>query len=308
MLRALIGITICIVFFGHITSAFSTNEPANFRIVTSFSLLKNWVDVLTKGIPTDRVVITHVTLVPHHVDPHVYQPTPMDSKAIVHADVVIKLGLSFEGWLDPLINASSTKAECVIASKDIVYRDQPAPDPHIWHDVQKARQIVRHIATVLCRLLPSEAAIIQRNANAYDDQLKQLDAWVHVKIEKIPMDKRKIITTHDAFYYYGAAYGVTFIAPVGLSTEAEVDAKTLATIVHQIKDEQITAVFFENLANRNVMRQIAEETSITIKEDAILYADSLVEATGEYDAYEATIRHNTTLIVGALAPVLCAED
>ena len=308
MLRALIDITICIVFFGHITSAFSTNEPSNFRIVTSFSLLKNWVDVLTKGIPSDRVVITHVTLVPCDVDPHAYQPTPMDSKALVYADVVIKLGLLFEGWLDPLIAASATKAECIVASDGITHRDQPAPDPHIWHDVQKARQIVRRVAMVLCRLLPSEVAIIQHNANVYDDKLALLEVWVRAEIGRIPVDKRKIITTHDAFYYYGAAYGVTFIAPVGLSTETEVDSKTLATIIRQIKDERITAVFFENLANRNVMRQIAEETGIAINEDATLYADSLVQKVGDCDAYEATIRHNTTLIVGALAPASCVKD
>lgn len=300
MLRILLSITICIVFYSPITSAFSTNASPKFQIVTSFSLLKNWADLLTKGISANDVIICHTCLVPSRADPHIYQPTPIDSKAIAQANVVIKLGLSFEGWIEPLIAASGTNARVATVSDGISHRSHPAPDPHIWHDVQKARKIVQNLAKELCQLMPAQATLIQRNAHEYDRELVSLDTWIRNEIAKIPPNRRKIITTHDAFYYYGDAYGLMFFAPVGLSTEAEVDSKTIANIIHQIRSEQITAIFFENLANRNVIRQIAEETGVDMSEKAVLYADSLLENASNNEKYVATMRHNTMLIVKAL--------
>lgn len=268
--------------------------------MTSFSLLENWVKVLTSNIPTNISIISVKSLVPLQSDPHTYQITPMDAKAMEKADLIITIGLSFECWMNSFATPSSTRTTLFQAATGIEARLAPAPDPHIWHDVQKVRQMIKNIANILCEKLPKASHIIDNNARAYDEELVSLDAWVHKEIAKIPPEKRKIITTHDAFYYYGKAYGVAFHAPIGLSTEAEADSKTVALLINQIKTENIKALFFENLANRNIIRQIADETGIQIHDDDLLYADSLSEEIGAARNYVTMIKHNTTLIVKSL--------
>ncbi len=268
--------------------------------MTSFSLLQNWVTVLTQNIPADIAVISTQSLVPLQSDPHVYQITPMDAKAMEKADLIITIGLFFECWMHNSAAPHSPHTTLFKAGAGVDARLAPTPDPHIWHDVQKVRQVIKNIANILCKKLPKAAQIIDNNARAYDAELVKLDAWVRGEIAKTPLEQRKIITTHDAFYYYGKAYGVTFHAPVGLSTEAEADSKTVALLINQIKTENIKAIFFENLANRNIIRQIADETGIRIQEDDLLYADSLSEEGGVAYDYIAMMKHNTTLIVRAL--------
>lgn len=284
-----------------ISSTFSSNLPRHFRIVTSFSILKNWIDVLTHDISTEVLIIETLGLVPLQSDPHVYQPTPKDARNLTNADLIVTLGLSFECWMDRLINASETKATIIKVAKNVKARVGRSPDPHVWHDVQKARQMVQNLSNVLVKLLPEAAEIIKKNALNYDERLIALDKTIKEQISKLPMNRRKIITTHDAFHYYGEAYGLVFCAPVGLSTEVEADAKNVASLIQQIKAEHITAIFFENLANRTVVRQIAEETGLSMNENNVLYADSLSDQKGQAPNYIKMIQHNTTLIIKALA-------
>jgi zinc/manganese transport system substrate-binding protein len=300
MIRIIYVLFICIVFCTQTSSTFSSNVQSEFKIVTSFSLLENWVNILTRNIPTEITVISTKSLVPLQSDPHVYQITPMDAKAMEKADLIITIGLSFECWMNNFASPSSSHTTLFQAATGIDARLIPAPDPHIWHDVQRVRQIIKNIAKVLCEKLPKAAHIIDDNARVYDAELVKLDAWIQGEIAKTPLEKRKIITTHDAFYYYGKAYGVTFHAPVGLSTEAEADSKTVALLINQIKTENIKAIFFENLANRTIIRQIADETGINIQDGDLLYADSLSEESGAARDYIAMMKHNTTLIARAL--------
>ncbi|MES2607534.1 MAG: zinc ABC transporter substrate-binding protein [Pseudomonadota bacterium] len=300
MMRIIYVLFICIVFCTQISSTFSSNGPSEFKIVTSFSLLENWINILTRNIPAEVAVISTKSLVPIKSDPHVYQITPMDAKALEEANLIITIGLSFECWMSNFASPSSAHTTLFQASKGVEARLLPAPDPHLWHDVQKVRQMIKNISSVLCEKLPKAATIISNNARAYDAELVKLDAWIRSKISKTPREKRKIITTHDAFYYYGKAYGVTFNAPVGLSTEAEADSKTVALLINQIKAENIKAIFFENLANRNIIRQIADETGIKIQADDLLYADSLSEEGGVAYDYIALMKHNTSFMTEAL--------
>lgn len=301
MIRIIYLLFICIVFCPHISSAFSSNAQSEFKIVTSFSLLENWVKVLTQNIPQNVAIISTKSIVPLQSDPHIYQITPIDAKAMEKADLIITIGLSFECWMNNFATSTSPeKTKLIEASKGIEARMQPAPDPHIWHDVQKVRKIIENLKRILCEKLPLADDIIRENAHHYDVELIKLDAWVRDEIAKVPTTNRKIITTHDAFYYYGKAYGITFCAPVGLSTEAEADSKTVASLINQIKTDNIKAIFFENLANRAIIRQIANETGIVIQENELLYADSLSDEKGNAPTYIAMMKHNTTLMVNAL--------
>jgi len=290
----------CMVFHPLISTTFSSPAPRAFKIVASFSLLKNWIDVLTRNIPDNVALISTKSLVPLKSDPHVYQITPLDAKALEKADLIITIGLSFECWMNNYASSSSENETVFQATTGVDARFSPAPDPHIWHDVQKARQMVANIAKALCEKLPEAALMINNNARAYDCELVKLDLWIRNAFTQVPKEKRKIITTHDAFYYYGKAYDVNFYAPIGLSTEAEADPKTVAQLINQIKREKIKAIFFENLANRALIRQIAEETGVQINEGGVLYADSLSEENGVSGDYIDMMRHNTLLMIASL--------
>lgn len=301
MIRIIYILFICIVFCPHISSAFSSNAQSEFKIVTSFSLLENWVNVLTKNIPSNIAIITTKTIVPRQSDPHVYQITPTDARAIEKADLIITIGLSFECWMSNFATPKPAKeTKFIEVSAGIETRMQPAPDPHIWHDVQKVRKVIENIKSILSKKLPKAAEIIHENARLYDAELIKLEAWIHDEIAKVPAENRKIITTHDAFHYYGKAYGITFYAPVGLSTEAEADSRTVALLINQIKTENIKAIFFENLANRAIIRQIANETGLPMQENDPLYADSLSDEKGGASTYITMMKHNTALMVNAL--------
>ena len=303
MIRIIYILFICIVFCTQISSTFSSNAQSEFRIVTSFSLLENWVNVLTRNIPANISIISIKSLVPLNSDPHIYQITPMDAKAMEEADLIITIGLSFECWMSNFSSATAANTTLLQAATGIDARLLPAPDPHLWHDVQKVRQMIANITKVLCEKIPNAANIIINNARTYDAELIKLDAWIKCEAAKVPFEKRKIITTHDAFYYYGKAYGITFYAPIGLSTEAEADSKTVALLINQIKTENIKAIFFENLANRAIIRQIADETGVEIRENDMLYADSLSDKNGVAPDYITMMKHNTTLMVKALKKI-----
>jgi zinc/manganese transport system substrate-binding protein len=300
MLRIIQIIYICSVLCVTISTTFSNNPPRSFHIVVSFSILKDWVDVLIKDLPRDKVTVDVMGVVPLKCDPHVYQPTPRDVKHIFAADLMITLGLSFEAWLDKIVQASETKASLLQVSDAIEANSLPVPDPHVWHDVQKARQMVKSIKVTLCKLLPEVSFYIEKNAADYDKELEALDVQIKKQVMSVPIKQRVVITTHDAFSYYGRAYGITFLAPVGLNTEIEAESKQVARLIDQIKKEKIKAIFFENLSNRDVVKQIAEETGVMVSDEVVLYADSISDRNGPASSYVRMMTHNTNTIMHEL--------
>jgi len=219
--------------------------------VATFSILADVV----KNVGGDRVAVT--ALVGPNSDAHVYQPSPGDAKTLSEAKVVFANGLGFEGWMERLIKASGTKAAMAVASKGVKPRNLEASDghghqhnvdPHAWQSVANVKLYVGNVRDALAAADPAGKATYEANAAAYLAKLDALDAEIRAAVEKIPANRRRIITTHDAFGYFAAAYGVAFIAPQGVSTESEVSAKDVAKIITQIKKQKIPAVFLENIA------------------------------------------------------------
>ena len=247
------------------------------NVVATFSILGD----LVKNVGGDRVEVS--TLVGPNGDVHVYLPTPGDARKLAAAKVVFVNGLGLEGWLTRLISASGTKASIVIASKGIKPRKMKdehdsgdVSDAHAWQSVANAKIYVANIRDGLIALDPAGKASYDANATAYLGKLDELEKQVEAAIAKIPADRRKIITTHDAFGYFSDAYGMTFIAPEGVSTDAEPSAKELAKIITQIKMQKIPAVFMENITDPRLMEEIARETGATI--GGTLYSDALSAA------------------------------
>ncbi|MBX6426019.1 MAG: metal ABC transporter substrate-binding protein [Variibacter sp.] len=272
------------------------------EVVASFSILADFV----KNVGGDRVQVT--ALVGPNADAHVYAPTPADAKTLAGARVVVVNGLGFEGWIARLVKASATQATVVVASKGVKPRRQDAvhepghgeADPHAWQSVANARIYVANIRDGLAAADPAGREAYAAAAAAYLAKLDALEQEVKDAIAALPPERRRIITTHDAFGYFADAYGVAFIAPQGVSTEAEASARDVGRIVAQIKRQKVPAVFLENVTDPRLVRRIAEETGARI--GGTLYSDALTGADGPAPTYIELMRHNVRTLAAALWP------
>lgn len=172
-------------------------------------------------------------------------------------------------------------------------------DPHAWQNLANGVLYARNITAALASAAPEHAADIQARGAAYEARLAALDAQIRQRIAAIPEDQRRIVTSHDAFGYFGDAYGIEFLAPEGVSTDAAASASDVAHVIDQIRSENITAVFVESMADSRVVERIASETGARV--GGTLYSDSLSAADGPAPTYEAMFRHNADAIVSALA-------
>ncbi len=277
----------------------TAQEPAKLKVLATFSILGDFV----RNVGGDRAEVT--TLVGPDSDAHVYAPAPADAKKVADAKVVITNGLGFEGWMSRLVKASGTKAPVLVASKGIKERKAAGghghghgADPHAWQSVANAKVYVANIRDALIAADPAGKSTYEANATAYLGKLDALDQEVKAAVAAIPADRRRIITSHDAFGYFQQAYGVDFIAPQGVSTEAEPSARDVARIITQVKKQKIPAVFLENITDSRLMERIAKETGARI--GGKLYSDALTDAKGDAPSYVDMMRHNVKQLAAAL--------
>jgi zinc/manganese transport system substrate-binding protein len=268
------------------------------KVVATFSILAD----LARHVGGDRVVVA--SLVAPDGDAHVYAPTPADARKLSDAQLVLANGLGFEGWIARLVKSSATKAPTVTVStgikplKAVDDHGHGGSDPHAWQSVANTKIYVGNIRAGLIQVDPAGKAVYEANASAYLAQLDVLEAEVKDTIAKIPAERRRIITTHDAFGYFGSTYGMTFIAPAGVSTESEASAKDVARIITQIKKQKIPAVFLENVSDPRLMQQIAKESGARI--GGKLYSDALSAPGGQAATYLDMMRSNVREFSAAL--------
>jgi zinc/manganese transport system substrate-binding protein len=264
------------------------------KVVASFSILGD----LVKNVGGDGVEVA--TLVGPGGDAHVYSPSPADARTLAAARLIVLNGLGFEGFIDRLVQASGTKAVIAVASAGVTPRrsEGGAIDPHAWQAVGNAEIYVKNIRDALIKVDPAGRETYEANAAAYLARLDRLDRDVRAAISSIPPARRKVITTHDAFGYFGAAYGIAFIAPLGVSTETEASARDIARIIRQVRQDDVPALFVENVSDPRLLRRISAETAARI--GGTLYSDQLSGPDGPASTYIDMIRHNVSEIVAAL--------
>ena len=293
LLTALIKPAVAMAIFAMATASLAADK---IPVLASFSILGDLVRV----VGSDRVAVT--TLVGPDEDAHVFEPKASDAKNLLQTKLMVTNGLGFEPWAQKLVKSSGYKGPVAVASQGIQTRSMPGKnagtDPHAWQDPTHVLLYVRNIAAVLGKLDPAGASIYQANSEAYAKELQALDADAKAQIAAIPQPKRKVITSHDAFGYFGAHYGIAFYAPQGMSTEAEPSAKGVAQLIRQIKKEQIKAVFVENMSSLKLLVQLSQDAGVTA--GATLYVDALSKATGPADSYLKLMRHNITQLVAGM--------
>lgn len=276
-------------------------SPAQARpvqVVASFSILAD----ITRQVGGQAVSVE--SLVGPDGDVHVYDPRPRDLRTLMAASVLVRNGLGLEGWMDRLTSAAAFRGQIVVAAEGVAARTMKrdggaiATDPHAWQNPRNAILYVQAIADGLATADHDHAATYQQAAASYADQITRCDAWIEAKLAPIPAGQRQIITTHDAFGYYGARYGIEFISAEGISTELEPSAKQIAALVAQIKREKVRAVFIENMTNPRMAQMLARETGAAL--GGTVYSDALSPPDGPAATYLDMLRHNTTLFVAAM--------
>lgn len=301
-------------------------EP--LKAVASFSILG---DIVREVGGSD---ISLTTLVGPDGDAHEYEPTPGDAKKLSAASVLFVNGLDFETWMPRLAKSSGFAGLTVVASQGVTPRKFAAhagghghddgdhdhdhdhdddhdhdhdhghhhgdADPHAWQNLANGVIYARNVAEGLAAADPARAPAYRQRAQAYIARLQALDASVRATFSAIPADRRKVVTSHDAFGYFGDAYGVAFIPAMGVSTDAEPSAGEVARIIGQVKRERVPAVFVENISSPRLVQQIARETGAKV--GGTLYSDALSKPGQPGATYLEMFEWNVRQLAAALQP------
>jgi len=324
------GLAILSLWLGLAGPARAAGEGAPVRVVASFSILGD----LIRQVGGAQVAVT--TLVGPDSDAHGFSPSPADARKLAEADIVFVNGLGLEGWLDRLIRASGTRAPVVVASAGV----KPIPaegghgdhdhggmdhggmdhggmdhggmdhagqdhgdhavDPHAWQDLANVRIYVANIRDGLAKVDPGHAEAYRAAAAGYLAKLDDLERDVRAAIDCIPAERRRIITSHDAFGYFASAYGLRFVAPQGVSTDSEASPRDVAAIIRQIRRDRVPAVFLENISDPRQMALIARESGARI--GGKVFSDALSRPDGPAPTFLDMMRSNLRAFSAALAP------
>lgn len=244
------------------------------------------------------------------VDPHLYRAREGDIHALIAADIIFYNGLHLEGKMGDLLAKMSSRA-CVVAVSDCIPKDELRSsefagiyDPHIWHDVALWAQVVRFVGEQLANYAPEHAAYFMRNADAYLQELAELQEWLLKTIATIPKSERVLVTAHDAFGYFGASYGFEVVGLQGMSTDAEVGTKDMTDLVSFLVSHRVPVIFIESsIAQRNieaVQKGCAfRDWPINIGDE--LFSDALSDGAGPASTYVDMMKHNVTAMIEGLS-------
>ena len=288
------------------------------QVVASFSILGD----LVENVGGEAVAVT--TLIGPGVDAHTYDPAPADLVVLAEADVIFENGLGFEPWLDRFYESTQPPGTRVLVTEGITPRqageddehegeEQPEEDasehgqydPHVWHDVANVIVMIGNIRDALTAADPPRAELYEANAATYIDALEAVDTSIREQVGTLPEERRKLVTSHDTFEYFAAAYGFDVLGTAlgSLSTEAgDPSARDIATLITEIEEAGVPAIFAENIANPDLMESIAGEAGVELAPP--LYTDALGPPGSPGETYIGMMQSNVTTIVDALSGAL----
>lgn len=244
---------------------------------------------LLKNVAGDKVEISTVMKVGSNH--HTFEPTTSDAKLLATAEIIFSNGAGLEYWLDDLIRSVGATAPKVTTSVGVRLQDldhgthiHPLGDPHIWHSTENVKKMVANIAFGLAQFDPVNKAFYETNAKAYTVELDKLTQEIKILIDQIPPQRRKLVTSHEAFGYFADQFGLTVVGTViYASDKAEPTSQQITALIDKIKTEQVPAIFTETTINPRLAEQIAKEAGVKVIPN--LYSDSLGAAGSEADTY-----------------------
>lgn len=276
-------------------------EASGLKVVVTNTILCD----LTKQIAANTIDLT--CLGKPGVDPHIYEPTPADRKAIEDARLVLYGGYNLEPTLVKLVQASSNSAAKVAIDEVAVSNPQTfeedgktETDPHVWHNAQNGIRMVEAIQNNLAKAAPDRAALYAKNAQAIVNEVSQIDTWIKSQIATIPPESRKLVTTHDALGYYSKAYDIPIQGALeGVSTDEKPTAAKLKDLVKEIERAKVPTIFAELSINPQLIQTVAKEAKVQLS-DRELYTDGLGEPGSPAETYQKMLLSNTQAIVEGL--------
>lgn len=238
------------------------------------------------------------------IDPHDFEPKPADLRRVSSAQLVLLSAKHMEGYVNKLEEATGGKGNFLqvgdgfssLKMTDEAHRGKEVEDPHWWHSIDNVRRATTIVRDALIKLGPPDAPLFNANAAAYRARLDALEKWVKRKLAELPRNKRKLVTSHDAFQYFAKENGFTIYPVEGVSSADQPSSKHVAELIKAIKEQGVKAVFTESLENPKVLAEITRETGAKV--GGKLYADGLGE--GDAGTYEGMYKHNVSTIVDAL--------
>jgi len=292
------GIALWLACSSTALSAENTVSPP-LEVVATFSILGDLVQVVG-----GEHISLHVLVGPDS-DGHLYQPTPADARLVRGADLVVSNGLGFEGWIERFVHAAEFDGTSIVVSTGInpLYVDvggRQEVDPHAWQSIANVRTFVSNISAALQQARPEHSDFYAARTTAYMAELDALESEIHAELAQLPPTSRSVVTSHDAFGYFGREHDLRFLAPLGTSTDSHASARDLSVLIRQIRAESISAVFIENISDPRLMQRITAETGA--RSGGVLYSDALSEANGPAATYIAMMRHNLYTLMAALLP------
>lgn len=273
----------------------ATSEAANVKVVSSFSILED----LTKSIGGDKIEVT--SLVGPDQDAHVYEPTPSDLKKLKEAQVLVMNGWGMEPWLPRLIKSSGFKGKQIqvtsgIASPRMARKNHP--DPHAWHSLRHILVYLDNIEKGLSEASPENAAYFKEQNNKYKIQIAELSQWATSAFASIPVENRKVMTSHDAFGYLADDFQMQMLSPQSVNTSSEPTAKQVGAIIQDLKKNKVKAIFTENMMSEKLTKQVAKEAGAKV--GGVLHADALSKTNPSAQTYLKMYRYNVEQLVNVL--------
>ena len=266
--------------------------------VSSFSTI---LTEIAERIGGDRVDVTaHVKV---GVDPHEFEPKPSDLKTIADAQLILLSAKHMEGYVGKLKESTGGKGNFLEVGNGFPSLKMKSEetgktidDPHWWHSIDNMERATKIVRDALIKISPADKDTFTANAAKYLAELGSLRKWARAKIAELPRDKRKLVTSHDAFQYFAKENGFTIYAIEGITPEDQPSSKKVADLIATIKAQGVKAIFPESIENPKVLEEITKETGAAVGGE--LYADGLGE--GNAGTYEGMYKHNVSAIVDAL--------
>ncbi|MCB0726330.1 MAG: zinc ABC transporter substrate-binding protein [Ignavibacteriae bacterium] len=282
---------------GDKTSEDSTKTKSDKIVAVSTITI---INDIVKNIGKDKVEAYSICGV--GIDPHTYHPKPSDPRMVVNSDIVFINGFALEHWIEEMIRgAGGSKTEVVVTEGLTPMTDEKGfgdPDPHAWFDVTNVKKYADNVAKGLIEIDPGNKEYYETNLKEYRLKLDSLDAWIKEQINTIPESQRVLITSHDAFRYFGRAYNIEVKGLQGISTEAKIRTEDLKNLIDYVKQKDLKSVFIETSVNPKLLEQISSETNAKI--GGTLYSDSIGNEGTPEGTYIGAVKHNVNTVVNAL--------